>query len=124
ILFLLEQIKLCAAAAPFIDHTMSMSLWVSNPTVKILNTLYMMAWELGLKTLQYYLRRKPPVEGDRLSDDLRKILEYDAEFKKLAEDKREQILAIIKSMKWGVPLDDLMVNKSLRFFRIRLRKRG
>ena len=103
---------------------MSMSLWVSNPTVKILNTLYMMAWELGLKTLQYYLRRKPPVEGDRLSDDLRKILEYDAEFKKLAEDKREQILAIIKSMKWGVPLDDLMVNKNLRFFRIRLRKRG
>lgn len=44
--------------APFVCQSQSMNLWVENPNYKILTSMHFHAWESGLKTGIYYLRRK------------------------------------------------------------------
>lgn len=46
-----------AARAPYIDQSQSLNLFVEEPTVAKLSSMYMYAWEKGLKTT-YYLRSK------------------------------------------------------------------
>ena len=43
----------------FICQSQSLNLWVEEPTYKILTSMHFYAWEQGLKTGIYYLRRKP-----------------------------------------------------------------
>lgn len=43
----------------FIDQTQSLNIFIARPTVSQLSSLYMTGWDLGLKTLSYYLRTKP-----------------------------------------------------------------
>ena len=40
----------------YICQSQSMNLWVMNPTIAILSTMYSYAWKQGLKTGGYYLR--------------------------------------------------------------------
>jgi ribonucleoside-diphosphate reductase alpha chain len=44
---------------PYICQSQSLNLWIENPTNSILTSMYFYAWEQGLKTGIYYLRRKP-----------------------------------------------------------------
>ncbi len=44
---------------PFICQSQSLNLWIENPNNSVLTSMYFYAWEEGLKTGIYYLRRKP-----------------------------------------------------------------
>lgn len=50
---------LAADRGAFIDQTQSMNYFVSRPTNNILTNIHLGAWNLGLKTGMYYLRREP-----------------------------------------------------------------
>jgi ribonucleoside-diphosphate reductase alpha chain len=51
-------IDLAAARAPYIDQGQSLNLFVESPTIGRLSSMYMYAWQKGLKTT-YYLRSRP-----------------------------------------------------------------
>lgn len=51
-------IDMMADRAPFIDQSASLNLFMENPTIGKLSSMYMYAWEKGLKTT-YYLRSRP-----------------------------------------------------------------
>ncbi len=50
---------LAADRGAFIDQTQSMNYFVSRPTNNILTNIHLGAWNMGLKTGMYYLRREP-----------------------------------------------------------------
>ncbi len=43
----------------FICQSQSLNLWIDDPNYKVLTSMHFYAWEQGLKTGIYYLRRKP-----------------------------------------------------------------
>lgn len=49
-------IEMSADRGPFIDQSQSLNIFFSTPTVGKLTTSHTLAWKLGLKTGQYYLR--------------------------------------------------------------------
>jgi ribonucleoside-diphosphate reductase alpha chain len=51
-------IDLAAARGPFIDQSQSLNLFLENPTIGKLSSMYLHAWKQGLKTT-YYLRSRP-----------------------------------------------------------------
>jgi ribonucleotide reductase alpha subunit len=66
----------------FICQSQSLNLWVEDPDYKILTSMYFYAYQAGLKTGVYYLRRKPKhqaqqftIEPDKKED--KKETEYE-----------------------------------------------
>ncbi len=51
-------IDLCSARAPFVDQSQSLNLFIENPSIGKLSSMYMYAWKQGIKTT-YYLRSRP-----------------------------------------------------------------
>jgi ribonucleoside-diphosphate reductase alpha chain len=51
-------IDLAAARGPYIDQSQSLNLFMANPNIGALSSMYMYAWKRGLKTT-YYLRSRP-----------------------------------------------------------------
>ena len=51
-------IDLCAERAPFVDQSQSLNLFMENPSIGKLSSMYMYTWEKGIKTT-YYLRSRP-----------------------------------------------------------------
>jgi len=51
-------IDMAADRGAFIDQSQSLNLFVENPNIGILSSMYMHAWKKGLKTT-YYLRSRP-----------------------------------------------------------------
>jgi len=51
-------IDLCAARSPFVDQSQSLNLFIENPSIGKLSSMYMYAWKMGIKTT-YYLRSRP-----------------------------------------------------------------
>jgi ribonucleotide reductase alpha subunit len=51
-------INLAKDRGAFICQSQSMNLWIEEPNYKILTSMHLYAWENGLKTGIYYLRRK------------------------------------------------------------------
>ena len=51
-------INMAVARGPYIDQSQSLNLFVENPTINKLSSMYMYAWNKGLKT-SYYLRSRP-----------------------------------------------------------------
>jgi ribonucleoside-diphosphate reductase alpha chain len=51
-------IDMAATRGPYIDQSASLNLFVENPTIGKLSSMYAYAWEKGLKTT-YYLRSRP-----------------------------------------------------------------
>ncbi len=51
-------IDLCAGRAPFVDQSQSLNLFIENPSIGKLSSMYMYGWQKGLKTT-YYLRSRP-----------------------------------------------------------------
>lgn len=51
-------IDLAAGRGAFIDQSQSLNLFIENPSVGVLSSMYMYAWEQGLKST-YYLRSRP-----------------------------------------------------------------
>jgi len=54
-------IDMAADRGPFIDQSQSLNLFVQNPNIGKLSSMYMHAWKKGLKTT-YYLRSRPATE--------------------------------------------------------------
>jgi len=53
-----QLIDMAADRAPYICQSQSLNLWLEDPDYKTLTTMHFYAWEKGLKTGIYYLRRK------------------------------------------------------------------
>jgi ribonucleoside-diphosphate reductase alpha chain len=51
-------IDLQAARGPWIDQSASLNLFIENPSIGAMSSMYMYAWKRGLKTT-YYLRSRP-----------------------------------------------------------------
>jgi ribonucleoside-diphosphate reductase alpha chain len=51
-------IDMAADRGPFLDQSQSLNLFLSTPTIGKLSSMYLYAWEKGLKTT-YYLRSRP-----------------------------------------------------------------
>jgi ribonucleoside-diphosphate reductase alpha chain len=51
-------IDLAADRGAFIDQSQSLNLFIANPNIGQLSSMYMHAWKRGLKTT-YYLRSRP-----------------------------------------------------------------
>lgn len=51
-------IELAAGRAAFIDQSQSLNLFMENPNIGQLSSMYMYAWKAGIKTT-YYLRSRP-----------------------------------------------------------------
>ena len=51
-------IDLCAERGPFVDQSQSLNLFIENPSIGKLSSMYMYAWKKGIKTT-YYLRSRP-----------------------------------------------------------------
>nr|BFD64818.1 ribonucleoside-diphosphate reductase subunit alpha [Bdellovibrio sp. HM001] len=51
-------IDLAAGRGPFIDQSQSLNLFMASPNIGKLSSMYMYAWEKGIKTT-YYLRSRP-----------------------------------------------------------------
>lgn len=54
-------IDMAAERGPFIDQSASLNLFMESPNIGKLSSMYMYAWEQGLKTT-YYLRSRPATE--------------------------------------------------------------
>ena len=53
-----ELINMAADRGAFIDQSQSLNLFLESPTIGKLSSMYMYAWEKGVKTT-YYLRSRP-----------------------------------------------------------------
>jgi len=53
-----QLINMAVDRAPYICQSQSLNLWIEDPDYKILTSMHFYAWEKGLKTGIYYLRRK------------------------------------------------------------------
>jgi ribonucleoside-diphosphate reductase alpha chain len=62
-------ITMCADRAPFVDQSMSMNLWMENPTYKTLTAMHFFSFEQGLKTGLYYLRTKAKAAPQKFTID-------------------------------------------------------
>ena len=51
-------IDMAVARGPYIDQSQSLNLFIETPTIGKLSSMYLYAWEQGLKTT-YYLRSRP-----------------------------------------------------------------
>jgi ribonucleoside-diphosphate reductase alpha chain len=51
-------IDVAAARGPYVDQSQSLNLFIENPVIGKLSSMYMYAWKAGLKTT-YYLRSRP-----------------------------------------------------------------
>lgn len=51
-------IDMAADRGAFIDQSQSLNLFIENPNIGQLSSMYMYAWKKGLKTT-YYLRSRP-----------------------------------------------------------------
>ena len=51
-------IDMAAERGPFIDQSQSLNLFMETPSIGKLSSMYLYAWEQGLKTT-YYLRSRP-----------------------------------------------------------------
>ena len=58
-----------ADRAPFVDQSMSMNLWMENPTYKTLTAMHFFSFEQGLKTGLYYLRTKAKAAPQKFTID-------------------------------------------------------
>ena len=59
-------IDMAAARGPYIDQSQSLNLFMENPNIGKLSSMYMYAWEKGLKTT-YYLRSRAATKINKTS---------------------------------------------------------
>lgn len=61
-----DLIDMAAERGPYIDQGQSLNLFIENPSIGKLSSMYMYAWKRGLKTT-YYLRSRPASEIKKTS---------------------------------------------------------
>jgi ribonucleotide reductase alpha subunit len=70
-------IDMSADRGPFICQSQSLNLWMEDPVYNKLTSMHFYAWEKGLKTGIYYLRRKAKHQAQQftIEPDTKKIVE-------------------------------------------------
>ena len=58
-------IDMAADRGAFIDQSQSLNLFVENPSIGVLSSMYMYAWQKGLKST-YYLRSRPATKISKI----------------------------------------------------------
>ncbi len=61
-------INLAAGRGPYIDQSQSLNLFIESPSIGKLSSMYMYAWEKGIKTT-YYLRSRPATKIAKTVDN-------------------------------------------------------
>ena len=61
-------IEMARDRGAFIDQSQSLNLFVENPNIGVLSSMYMYAWKQGLKST-YYLRSRPATKIAKTSID-------------------------------------------------------
>lgn len=79
-------IQQSADRGPFIDHTQSLNIHIEQPSISTMSSLHMYAWEKGLKTGMYYLRRKPAKRAIQSTIDIEIENEIENDQKLTLED--------------------------------------
>ena len=80
-------LDMAADRGAFICQSQSLNLFVAEPNHAKLSSMQFYAWELGLKTGQYYLRTKAPVMAQKFTID--PDLQKEAERSEAERQKRE-----------------------------------
>ncbi len=62
-------IDLAAARGPFVDQSQSLNLFMENPTIGKMSSMYLYAWQSGLKST-YYLRSRPATRIQQATVDV------------------------------------------------------
>jgi len=62
-----DVIDMSADRAVFICQSQSLNLWMEEPNYKSLTSMHFYAWQKGLKTGLYYLRRKPKHQAQQFT---------------------------------------------------------
>ena len=70
-------IDMAADRAPFICQSQSMNLWMEDPDYKSLTSMHFYAWQKGLKTGMYYLRRKAKHQPQQFTIEPQTTMEQD-----------------------------------------------
>ena len=65
-----KLIKLARARAPYICQSQSLNIYFAEPSIKKLSASHIYAWNLGLKTGQYYLRSRPARDAIQFTLDV------------------------------------------------------
>jgi ribonucleotide reductase alpha subunit len=76
-------IDMAADRGPFICQSQSLNLWMEEPIYNKLTSMHFYAWEKGLKTGIYYLRRKAKHQAQQFT------IEPDAKEKEKTEEQEE-----------------------------------
>lgn len=64
-----DIIDMAADRAVFIDQSMSLNLFIAEPTPQKLSSMHFYCWKKGLKTGMYYLRTKPAASAIKFTVD-------------------------------------------------------
>ena len=64
-----DVIDMAADRGKYICQSQSMNLWISDPNYGNLTSMHFYAWNKGLKTGMYYLRRKAKHQAQQFTVD-------------------------------------------------------
>jgi len=70
-----DIIDMSADRGAFICQSQSLNLWMEDPNYKSLTSMHFYSWKKGLKTGQYYLRRKPKHKPQQFTIDVEEVCE-------------------------------------------------
>ena len=83
-------IDMSADRAPYICQSQSLNLWVEDPDYKNLTAMHFYAWQAGLKTGIYYLRRKAKHQAQQFTIQPTNKKTQEQEHKQQQENKQQQ----------------------------------
>jgi ribonucleoside-diphosphate reductase alpha chain len=78
-------IDMAADRGAFICQSQSMNLWVEEPNYNILTSMFFYAWNKGLKTGVYYLRRKAKHQAQQFTVEPEKMGDTEAREEEICE---------------------------------------
>jgi ribonucleotide reductase alpha subunit len=78
-------IDMAADRGAFICQSQSMNLWVEEPNYNILTSMFFYAWNKGLKTGVYYLRRKAKHQAQQFTVEPEKMGDTEAREDEICE---------------------------------------
>jgi ribonucleoside-diphosphate reductase alpha chain len=70
-------IDMAAERGAFIDQSQSLNLFMATPSIGALSSMYMYAWEKGIKTT-YYLRSRPATKIAKTTVEVKPVSDVDA----------------------------------------------
>ena len=104
-------IDMASDRAKFIDQTQSMNLFIENPNIRKLSSMYFYGYRKGLKTLVYYLRQKAPAFAQQFS--VEPVVKGKEKFVEEIKEKEEKESSFLKKVYLKEKNKSTKVTKSL-----------